>query len=122
MPHKDPEVRKAYLRKYWHEHREKARAKQKRWEDKAHPPQYSRQRNIEYVKAYLLGHPCIDCGEKDIIVLEFDHKDRTTKYKAIAHLIGGKLETLITEIEKCEVRCANCHKRKTAKQFGWWRL
>jgi hypothetical protein len=26
------------------------------------------------------------------------------------------------EIEKCDVRCANCHTRRTAHQFGWWVL
>jgi hypothetical protein len=25
------------------------------------------------------------------------------------------------EIDKCDVRCANCHRRRTAADFGWWR-
>jgi hypothetical protein len=28
---------------------------------------------------------------------------------------------LKAEIAKCQVRCANCHRRRTAAQFGWWR-
>lgn len=29
-------------------------------------------------------------------------------------------EKVKTEIAKCEIRCANCHAVKTAKQFGWY--
>lgn len=30
------------------------------------------------------------------------------------------MEQLLAEIERCDVRCANCHWRKTAVQFGWY--
>jgi hypothetical protein len=71
---------------------------------------------------YLLAHPCVDCGESDPIVLEFDHV-RGDKSGDISNLARGEFTTkrLINEIEKCEVRCANCHRRKTALQFGWFR-
>lgn len=29
---------------------------------------------------------------------------------------------ILSEIEKCDVRCANCHKRRTARQFNWSKL
>jgi len=74
----------------------------------------------QYVTDYLLTHPCIDCGEPDIIVLEFDHV-RGEKKKNISNLImqSYSLETLIEEIKKCEVRCANCHRRVTHKRHNW---
>ena len=84
-----------------------------------------RQKNIEkarrFVYDYLLDHPCVDCGETDPIVLEFDHKDTETKFRNVSHLVNRSAseETLLIEIEKCDVRCANCHRRKTATQFGW---
>lgn len=77
--------------------------------------------NIQYVWDYLKEHPCVDCGETDPIVLEFDHV-RGEKKTSVSNLsrAGHCLETLVDEISKCDVRCANCHRRKTAKQFGWY--
>ena len=81
--------------------------------------QKERERETErYIYGYLLEHPCVDCGESDVIVLEFDHI-RGEKRKEISVLKRSSLKAVIKEIEKCEVRCANCHRRKTAKQFGW---
>ncbi len=71
---------------------------------------------------YKLVHPCIDCGETDPIVLTFDHKDK--KKGAIANLVHEMAhrkfawEKILAEIQKCEVRCFNCHMRRTAKQLN----
>lgn len=75
------------------------------------------------VHTYLLDHPCVDCGETDPVVLEFDHV-RGTKVDNVSTLIrrSRKWEVVKEEIAKCDVRCANCHKRKTAKDFGYIKL
>lgn len=81
--------------------------------------QNRRERETErYIVKYLLENPCVDCGELDIIVLEFDHV-RGDKRGNVSILKRSSLKAVKEEIEKCEVRCANCHRRKTAKQFGW---
>jgi hypothetical protein len=75
---------------------------------------------------YLRAHPCVDCGESDVLVLDFDH--RRDKEHAISQLVCSNKSwgEILREIEKCEIRCANCHRRKTARQFGWkkfyWQL
>lgn len=79
-----------------------------------------RLRNREYaIEALRAG--CVDCGESDLVVLDFDHRDDAEKKSAISDLIKNcaSLEVLQAEIEKCEVRCANCHRRRTAKVQGW---
>jgi len=72
-----------------------------------------------YIFEYLKSHPCTDCGESDVIVLDFDHQ--RDKKHAISQLITSNKswDYISLEIEKCEVRCANCHRRKTAEKFGW---
>lgn len=74
------------------------------------------------IKEYLLTHPCIDCGESDWIVLEFDHC-KGKKKLAIASMIHRNYswKVILEEINKCEVRCANCHRKKTAKQRNSYR-
>ena len=72
----------------------------------------NRLRTVEY----LLRHPCVDCGERDIVVLQFDHL--RDKRGDIATLVasGRTWKAIAREIEKCEVRCSNCHRRKTAQR------
>ncbi len=70
---------------------------------------------------YLLEHPCVDCGEPDPIVLEFDH--RSDKLFTVSEVLHGHMrwEVVAAEIAKCEVRCANCHRRRHAEEAGWFR-
>ncbi len=78
-----------------------------------------RERKRRKLYEYLCLHPCVDCGEDDVTVLDFDHL--RDKKHTISSLIVSKRCWLyvLKEIEKCEVRCANCHRKKTAEAFGW---
>lgn len=78
-------------------------------------------RNRVLVYRFLLEHPCADCGETDPVVLDFDHV-RGKKLAAIAEMMSqcGAVR-LLREIAKCTVRCANCHRRVTAKRAGHYR-
>ena len=79
---------------------------------------------VKYIVSYLKDHPCVDCGETDHLVLQFDHTDKSKKIYNISSMIGKamKIETINNEINKCIVRCANCHQRRTAEQFNWLKL
>ncbi len=81
-----------------------------------------RRRNAQYVWNYLLEHPCIDCGEANPIVLDFDHRNGSEKIHAVSKMTRGtfSIEKLQQEIDKCDVRCANCHRKRTAVQFNWY--
>ena len=61
---------------------------------------------------YLSQHPCVDCGEKDILVLQFDHVREIKRYE-VCRMLSSSWERILSEINKCEVRCANCHIRRT---------
>jgi hypothetical protein len=66
------------------------------------------------LREYLLSHPCVDCGESDPAVLEFDHV-RDVKVDDVTALVTGGYSWARIELEiaKCEVRCGNCHRRVT---------
>ena len=78
--------------------------------------------NQRKLVAYFSCHPCVDCGQTDIRVLEFDHV-RGKKSSDISKMmgIGCSWSTIEAEIAKCEVRCANCHRIKTNERSGGWR-
>lgn len=73
---------------------------------------------------HLLAHPCVDCGEADIRVLDFDHLPGSGKTANVMVLVnsGYSLARIHEEIAKCEVRCRNCHARVTSRRRGGdWR-
>lgn len=97
--------------KYFQDTKSKARIRKKGYKKQAR----------QWVFDYLKSHSCIDCGESDPIVLEFDH--RSNKKMNIATMVATaySIATIQKEVAKCDVRCANCHRRKTAKDFGWYK-
>ena len=78
-------------------------------------------KNQTFVGEYLKNSCCHDCLEDDWVVLEFDHV-RGTKHQDIGRMMGrASLDKLIEEIKKCDVVCANCHRRRTYNRAGSWR-
>ena len=76
--------------------------------------------NTKRIVEYLRTHPCVDCGQSDVMVLEFDHL-RDTSF-GISWGLGEKSwAQILLEIEKCEVVCANCHRKRTAFRAGFRR-
>lgn len=71
---------------------------------------------------FLSKNPCINCGEDDITVLEFDHL--RDKVKCVSDMMKRRNSWTViqAEIEKCQILCANCHRRKTAKDQNWFVL
>ena len=78
-------------------------------------------RNRDHIYNFLKSSKCIDCGDDRWQVLEFDHIN--DKKYGICDMMGRcmSISNIDKEISKCEVRCANCHRLKTAKQFGWFK-
>lgn len=99
----------------------------KHYKDNPQRKEYLRQSRLKYSRKtgkyiydYLSENPCIDCGESDPIVLQFDHRDGVEKFNNVSSMRNNGIKKIQEEIDKCEVRCANCHARRTAKQFGWY--
>lgn len=70
-------------------------------------------RNMVYVRDLLLRSYCIDCGERRLVVLDFDHVGTKTGLVIELARRGCGLRRLVDEIAQCEIRCANCHRRRT---------
>jgi len=70
-----------------------------------------------YLIEYFVAHPCVDCGETDPVVLEFDHL-RDKRFDIGQALAFRNWTSILAEIAKCEVVCANCHRRRTARRRG----
>lgn len=83
-----------------------------------------RSENRVKIVQYLKSHPCIDCGESDIRVLDFDHVDPSSKTQNVTRMACASTyswDRVKEEIDKCEIRCANCHRKKTIGEPDWFK-
>lgn len=106
-----------WSKNHYQKNKEAYLVKAKRWNRKNREVTHSK------VLEHLREHPCVDCGERDPVVLTFDHV-RGRKKAHVAQMIANNALWKIVkkEIEKCDVRCANCHARKSAGQRGYWKM
>lgn len=90
----------------------------------------TRRRRLEYavevrreMMAFFNEHPCVDCGEQDVRCLDFDHRGDLLKSANVGYLLsqGNAWARIQVEMAKCEVRCANCHRKITSQRAGDWR-
>src|SRR5205085_2488432 len=79
-----------------------------------------RERHHALLLEYLKTHPCVDCGEADPVVLDFDHlRDKVAN---VSEMLSRPWRVILAEMRKCDVVCANCHRRRTAKRLGSFRF
>ena len=115
VPIMDKEAKRKYNRDY-HAKRSPEKKARKQQLQKARI-----ERNLAAIREYKAKKGCAVCGEKDPIVLDFDHRDMSEKSFQIGDRarLGWSLDKIMVEAVKCDVVCANCHRRRTAKQLNW---
>lgn len=67
-------------------------------------------RKMQTVYDYKSTKGCRKCGETKYYILDFHHRNPMEKDFMISEKMRCQLETMMVEIEKCDVLCANCHR------------
>lgn len=113
MPLKDREARNTYAREYY-----------KRYPEK-HKVMTAKNRILHRTKITSIiqsvkSRPCVDCENSyPPYVMDLDHVRGVKSFNiSRAARLGVSINTLLTEIEKCEVVCSNCHRLRTHSPSG----
>ena len=111
MAYKNSEDQKEAVKRHYQKNKDKIKARS------YERNKIQRVRNRDFVKSIKEISECIDCGENNPLVLDFDHV-RGDKVLAISDMVNRAygINSISEEMEKCEVRCANCHRIITEKR------
>ncbi len=104
------EKHNAAVRRY----RAKRSLKEGRWRDEGAKAIELKRWMIE-----LKSEPCSDCGNTfDTCCMDLDHKEGTEKTYNIGTMFAHHYskELIQTELDKCELVCANCHRIRTRER------
>lgn len=108
MAYKDPERRRQVIRDAYY-----ANPKGRHAQIKARSREL-----LDWVASLKIR--CSRCPESDPVCLDFHHRDPSDKDIAITRAArnGWSKERLAAEIDKCDVLCANCHRKEHARLAG----
>lgn len=92
---------KEWGREYYIKHKKEVRVREK----------LRREKVREFVESKRLA--CSSCGETDVVCLDFHHRNPKAKECGIGLAIrkGWSVARVAREIAKCDVLCANCHRK-----------
>lgn len=103
MPYKDPTIQKAAQAKHYQDNKGKYAQSSKN-------ARFRRKQKIIELK----NKPCTDCGVRyPHYVMQFDHIDDNKIDSVSKLMIKSSWQTVLDEIAKCELVCANCHASRT---------
>lgn len=113
---RDKEKQREYAQRHYEKNKEAMKARAKSFDNEVAIPRIKK-----LILEHLKDNPCVDCPETDPVVLEFDHRSGEEKLFCIGEATSRKIgvKKLMAEIAKCDVRCANCHRRKTYRERGF---
>ena len=102
-------------------HRLRSRTRHREWLASRTPatsPRLDERRTHWRYNADLLDQlrsvACADCGGRFAqCAMDFDHRDPTTKVRAVTRMINGSTDRMLAEAAKCDIVCANCHRLRT---------
>ena len=111
MAYKNKKDQKEAAKRHYEANKEKVIARSSKRNKK------QRIRNRAFVNQIKELSHCVDCGEQDPLVLDFDHI-KGDKIAPVSDMVYRSycVESIQKEIDKCEVRCSNCHRKVTHKR------
>lgn len=109
MPYKDPEKQKEAQRRSYEKNKSKS-------EEAGRERRRKKYAEIQKIKE---ASPCTDCDKfYPYYVMQFDHigSDKVANVGKLVRAAGWK--TVLEEIAKCELVCANCHAERSWKRLN----
>ncbi len=73
----------------------------------------------EFIHSLLRS--CVDCGEDELRLIEFHHRDPSTKLGSVTDMRSQRWTAgqIVAEVAKCDCLCPTCHrKRHLSGQVG----
>jgi hypothetical protein len=104
-----PEKNREYQRRWLAKNKELQKARNKA----------NRDQKLSILRQYKVEKGCKQCGERHPACLHFHHRNKEDKQHGITEMISQarSIKSIMSEIEKCDILCANCHAKEHWKEF-----